>query len=182
MWKILDLLINFDFSMFVNYPEWQEKFFVRISGLTIPELRSSPVLKAHSSHVFHVVANLVEHMEHTDVIVEAVKKVARTHWPLNIRMPELDAGIKLLIDYLKEALGENLNPEGEVAWTKLLSTMSTVLTVEQKRLDDEGYDLGGWNFKPGSESDDFNMYRNHTHINLPSFDEDNEKKKNCNIM
>uniref|UniRef100_A0A0K2U629 Cytoglobin1like [Saccoglossus kowalevskii] n=1 Tax=Lepeophtheirus salmonis TaxID=72036 RepID=A0A0K2U629_LEPSM len=143
--------VGYYIGMFVSYPKWQDRFFRRIKGIPLRDLRNNPILAAHSSQVFSAVSNLLNNLENTEVIVEGVKKIARTHWPLNIRGKELEAGLVLLLDYLEASFPGQISKECGDAWNKMFNAMSGVIVDEQKVLDEEGMDLGGVRYKGNGE-------------------------------
>ncbi|CAB4064104.1 unnamed protein product [Lepeophtheirus salmonis] len=121
--------VGYYIGMFVSYPKWQDRFFRRIKGIPLRDLRNNPILAAHSSQVFSAVSNLLNNLENT----------------------ELEAGLVLLLDYLEASFPGQISKECGDAWNKMFNAMSGVIVDEQKVLDEEGMDLGGVRYKGNGE-------------------------------
>ena len=70
-------------------------------------------------------------------LIEKVRTITRMHEPKVIRTEAYEIANQVLLNFLKEALGDDLNKEAEAAFKKLLDTMVTLIGKELDVIDNE---------------------------------------------
>jgi hemoglobin-like flavoprotein len=121
----VDLFIR----LFTAHPEYQQKFKL-LKNIPISELKGNKNLLAHATNVMYTITMLVENIEHTEVLVEMLKKLGRDHYRRTITVKHFENLKLILMALLKDKVGTDLmNDKAVAAWDKTYAVIVSVVKI-----------------------------------------------------
>lgn len=112
--------------LFEAHPEHQKRF-PSFRGMNLTELRGSTKLSAHATNVMYSLTGVVDNLEDPECLTELLRKLGENHRRHEITEKEFHDLKVVLMDLLKEKLGEQLTPQGERAWNKTVDLAYTFI-------------------------------------------------------
>lgn len=105
--------------LFEAHPQYQ-KLFPNFEGLTLSVLRTSKKLAAHATNVMYSLTSVVDNLDDPECLKELLIKLGKNHGRHKVYEKQFHDLELVLMELLKEKLGNQLTPQGEVAWKKTI--------------------------------------------------------------
>ena len=124
----------FHFRLLTSKPDVKEKYFPHWS------MDDESKFNVHGKRFMEQVETLVKcagDEGRQGELIENIHTITRMHEPKGIRTASYKIANEVLLNFLAEALGDNLSPEAAAAYKKLLDTMITVIDKELEVIDNE---------------------------------------------
>lgn len=113
-------------KFFKEYPETQKKFH-GFAGQDPDSLLNDSRLIAHGVTVFTAVSNIVDNLGDTAVLAEILKTTGKNHKARGVEKKSFVWVRLVLLEYLKENLGEEWTPAAQEGWEIALTAVNTVV-------------------------------------------------------
>ncbi|RWS21770.1 globin CTT-VI-like protein, partial [Leptotrombidium deliense] len=120
--------------LFQKVPEAQKRFKA-FESVPLSELATNKRFKAHSANVITLFSGIVEFLDDTETMIEMIENMATRHYKRSIPLATFNVLGEAVLEFLNEVNGENFDDEAIAAWTKLYSTLVSVVKAEFEKLD-----------------------------------------------
>lgn len=112
---------------FEDNPSYQSHFPFR-DVHSWEELSKDKRLKAHAANVMYYLSMMIQNIDDTEVFVEMVEKIARSHIRRKLSVEHFESLKKTLVKVLVQALGESVMTEEAItAWAKAYATITDTI-------------------------------------------------------
>lgn len=104
---------------FEEHPDYQQRFS-SFRGIALSELRISKKLAAHATNVMYSLTCAIDNLEDPLCLKELLLKLGKNHGRHKVTEKEFHDLALVVMQLLKDKLGDELTSEAEEAWKKAL--------------------------------------------------------------
>lgn len=120
--KAKEVGVEIFIRFFEAHPEYQ-KLFSNFEGMALSELRTSKKLVAHATNVMYSLTCVIDNLDDPLCLKELLIKLGKNHGRHRVTEKEFHDLELVLMQLLKEQLGNQLTSQGENAWKKAVDIM-----------------------------------------------------------
>jgi len=107
---------------FGAHPEYQKRFS-SFKGVPLSELRTSKKLAAHATNVMYSLTCAIDNLDDPLCLKELLLKLGKNHGRHQVTEKEFHDLAVVVMQLLRDKLGNQLTSEGENAWKKALDVL-----------------------------------------------------------
>ncbi|XP_064477970.1 globin-like [Ornithodoros turicata] len=119
--------------LFERHPPYQ-KLFSGFADVPADQLASDTRLAAHAMSVAYALTALIDNLDDADCLVELVRKTATNHTRRPVTLQHFENLMVVIVDTLKDRLGNKMTPAATSAWEKTLRLVVKVTEDVYKQL------------------------------------------------